>query len=344
MYLYSRQIKTHLEDWFFFLFTLTWLLFVSQPYAILVLWRWSVNLYMRLRHGELGGVTTGADSTGSLDTPQSRQIIKSLKVLRGRCDITELRRRVQATACKLDPSTGKLAHPKFHQYLQIVGGFYCWRPSKPLDMSHHVRFADGLDACSDSIGEGKLLEIISNYSNTAFEEGRSLWEILVIPRIHYTHEEGMPGEEREEKFAILVRISHGIGDGFSFLKLVMRDLAGVDVPDYVPPHKVGGVSSWPRRICVFLYFLFKAPRSFYKELSFMDDNPLHGPGLEMSGTKFHAWSKPVDVGWLKELKTRLGTGMNTVLLNTLSTACRRYMMTIRVRFNCLIEKNYVSRF
>lgn len=78
---------------------------------------------MKICYGELGDITTGADSTGSLDTPESRQIIKSLKVLRGKCDIAELRKRVEQTARKINPATGKLAHPKFHQYLEIRGGF-----------------------------------------------------------------------------------------------------------------------------------------------------------------------------------------------------------------------------
>ncbi|OXA55595.1 uncharacterized protein LOC110848092 isoform X2 [Folsomia candida] len=320
-----RQLKTHIEDWILVLFTTFWLVFVSQPYALCVLWRWSVKWYMKICYGELGDITTGADSTGSLDTPESRQIIKSLKVLRGKCDIAELRKRVEQTARKINPATGKLAHPKFHQYLEIRGGFYCWRPSKPLDINHHVRFAEGLDESSKSIGETELLDIVSKYSNTEFQEGRSLWEIIVIPKLHYEHEEGNV-ENADEKFAILVRISHGLGDGFSFLKLVMRDMAGANQEDYVPPHRLPE-NPWLKKICIWLYLFFKTPRAFYSELIFMDDNPLHNPDLVLSGEKVHAWAKPVNVKWLKKLKTRLGCGMNTILLNTLSSACRRYMIS-----------------
>jgi hypothetical protein len=168
---------------------------------------------MRLRYGPLGDITTGADSTGSLDMPEARQIIKSLKILQGKCDISELRAKVEATAFKkLENNPNKLAHPKFHQFLHLVGGFYVWRPTiKPLDMNHHVRFVDGMDESSPSIGEDELLEITSKYSNTPFEHGTSLWEILVIPKFHYNHEEKNESQENIDKFAILVRISHGIG-------------------------------------------------------------------------------------------------------------------------------------
>ena len=125
------------------------------------------------------------------------------------------------------------------------------------------------------------------------------------------------------------------GDGFSFMKLVFKDMAGDSTDDYVPPHlevEPPPRTSWLRKTCTFFYMLFKAPRSFYFQLSFMDSNPLHGPELVMTGEKYHNWSPPVDIEWLKELKTRLGCGLNSVLLNTMTSSLRRYMLEKRVSF------------
>lgn len=75
----------------------------------------------------------------------------------------------------------------------------------------------------------------SQDSNRDIVPGRGMWDIIVIPKLHYKWEEKA---EKVEKFAILVRINHGIGDGFSFMKLVMREIAGEGAGKYVPPSSI----------------------------------------------------------------------------------------------------------
>lgn len=190
-------------------------------------------------------------------------------------------------------------------------------------MNHHVRYVDGMDENTKSVSETKALEIVSKMSNVPFDEHRGLWEILVIPKFHYDKDEG--AKNRGDKFAILIRISHGIGDGFSFLKLVMRDMAGVDAERYVPPSKQS-MSSFLYKTCVFWYLFFKTPRAFYNEMRLKDTNPLHNPEIKISGEKIHLWSEPINIEWLKNLKKELGTGMSTILLESLSGACRSYIV------------------
>jgi hypothetical protein len=261
-----------------------------------------------------------------LDVPESRQIIKSLKILKGRCNMKELRERVESTALKRTKD-GKLAHPKFHQTRDICGKFYVWKPAN-YDINHHVRFIDGLDENSPSVNEDVMMDLVSQESNKPFQEGRALWEILVVPKFHYKHEEtdDVEGEDAqlEEKFAILVRISHGIGDGFSFLKLVMRDMAGAGTEEYIPPSKPSRNPWWMKGL-IFLYLFFKSPRAFYRQMALKDKNPLHNKDIRLTGQKVHAWSQPVDIEWLKELKKELDCGMNVMFLTTLTSACRKYM-------------------
>jgi len=318
-----KQLVYHLEDWVLFIFTATWLISVNFPYGCFVIWRIAVGIYIKLRYGRLGDIATGLDSAGSVDLEGSRQIIKSLKVLKGKCDLETLRERVDATACKIDPKTGKLAHPKFHQYLSMCGGYYCWKPAV-YDIKHHVRYVTGLDETSESSSETKTLQIVSKISNEPFKEKRGLWEILVIPKFHYDHEEYLKEEDREDKFAVIFRLSHGIGDGFSFLKLIMRDCAGANAEDYIPPSKPSKSPFW-YKIFVFFYVLFKGPRAFYSEMKLKDCNPLHNPSIKITGEKVHLWSKPLNVEWLKMLKQKVGAGMSTILLESLSGGCRTYM-------------------
>jgi hypothetical protein len=327
-----KLLKLHLEDWILFLFTAAWLISLNVPYGCCVLWRWSVAIYMKLQYGRLGDIATGLDSAGSVDIECSRQIIKTLKILQGKCDLKTLRERVEATVCRRDPLTGYFVHPKFHQYLSLCGGYPCWKPAT-YDITHHVRFIDGLDEQSKSVSESKTLQIVSKISNIPFEAKTGLWEVLVIPKFHYDHEDSLDENERDEKFAIIFRLSHGIGDGFSFLKLIMRDCAGADAEDYLPPSKPSK-SPWWYKVFVFFYVIFKGPRSFYSEMKLKDCNPLHNPDIKVTGEKVHLWSEPISVEWLKELKQKVGAGMSTILLESLSGGCREYMMQ-KVAYKCL---------
>ncbi|CAL8123081.1 unnamed protein product [Orchesella dallaii] len=321
---FLSNVIVFLEDLFLFVFTAIWLFIAGLPYGFFLFWRWANLIYLRWKWGRLTDLVDGYDIIGTIDEPTSKQVIMSLKVLKGTVDLEELRSRCEKTVGRRDEK-GQLVFRKFYQHLDMIGGYYCWKPAN-FDINHHVRIVDGLDP-EKVVSEKEVMEILSQHANMPYASGRAPWEILIIPKFVYNKELHKNAEEVEEKFGMVIRIHHGMGDGFSLMKLIMRDMAGLELHEYTPPVKNPG-KPWPwwYRICVFLYIFWKSPRCFYHEMSKKDSNPLHDALTKVSGEKFIVWSEQVNVKWMKELKTEMNVGMNTMLLAAVSGALRSYIL------------------
>lgn len=280
-----KQVKRHLEDAFLFVFTATWLFLAGLPYGCLLFWRWANLLYIRIRWGLLTDLVDGYDIIGTIDEPTSKQVIMSLKILQGPFDLQEIRSRCEQTVCKRD-NRGKLMFPKFHQFLDTIGGYYCWKPAK-FEIDHHVRIMDEVDP-DKIVTESEAMGKLSQIANQDFAVGRAPWEILIIPRFVYNKD--VDSVDETDKFGMVIRIHHGMGDGFSLMKLIMREMSGEDPEKYSPPVKdLGKPWPWWYRIFAFFYMLYYSPRCFYKEMSVKDSNPLHNALTKMSGEKCIAW-------------------------------------------------------
>lgn len=314
--------KTFLEDAFLFVFTATWLFLAGLPYGTLLFWRWANLLYMRLRWGHLTDLVDGYDIIGTIDEPTSKQVIMSLKVLQGPADLEDIRSKCEKTVSRKD-TKGNLVFRKFFQYLDTIGGYYCWKPAV-FDMNHHVRVMDGVDP-DKIMTESDVMKLLSEVANKPFAEKRAPWEILIIPKYMYNKEVGTT--QTTDKFGLVIRIHHGMGDGFSLMKLIMRDMAGLDPEKYTPPVKDPG-KPWPwwYRVFAFFYILWHSPRGFYKTMNVKDSNPLHNALTKVTGEKFIVWSEQVNVKWLKELKTQMNVGMNTLLFGAVTGALRSYIL------------------
>ncbi len=154
----------------------------------------------------------GNDIIGTIDEPNSKQVIMSLKVLQRPYDLEEFRSRCVKSMSRRD-NRGNLVFPKFHQYLDTIGGYYCWKPAK-FDINHHVRIMDGVDP-DKILCETEVMDLLSQHANKPFAKERAPWEILIIPHFIYNKEAAAASTDDADKFGMVIRIHHGVGDGFS---------------------------------------------------------------------------------------------------------------------------------
>jgi len=326
MYGIAHGLKTFVEDLAMLIFTVSFLLFMSLPYGLMLFVRWGLQLYCKLRWGSLGSLVEGNDSCGVVDNPKSLQIIKSLKVLQGDCSLDKIRDRCAKTVGRTDDK-GNYVFPKFYQRLDKIWGFYVWKPSN-FDINYHMRYLDEKNP-HKLVTEAEALDTVSKLSNIGFEPDRANWEILFIPNFIYDYELELDESKRVKKGGLIIRIHHGIGDGFSLMKLIMHNMVDKEENYVAPnPHARPGQkeSSWWYKIAVFIYLIFKSPRAMYKGILLKDLNPLHNPKVKILGEKVAYWSDPIDVPWLKEVKNKLGSGMSTILLSAFTGSCRDYMI------------------
>jgi len=328
----SHWVRILVEDVGLLVSSLFWLSLCAVPHGLCILWKCVLYTYVKLKHGQLGDTLDSLDVIGVVENDDSPVIITSLKVLRGDCNLEELRARIEATVGKREAS-GRLVFPKFYQTLEDVTGHAVWRPAAQFDINHHVRFLDGLHASSESLSEAEAFRMISNVSKAKFRAGHSPWEILVIPKFHYDHETPsvgiVGGSQAEPKLAILIRIHHGIGDGYSLLKLIIRDTSLPSDPPVTCPvpgsGRAPGMPLW-KQCLVLIYLAIRSPRALWVELVSSDENPLFGRAH--SGKTVLVWSRPISIHFLKEVKQRTGVGLSTTFLTALMSSVRKYIVEV----------------
>lgn len=291
---------------------------------------------MKVKHGALGDTIDCLDVIGLMEDNNTPLIITSLNVIQGPTDLNQLRNQVLLTATK-KTERGSYAFPKFQQNLVQVCGYSCWVPAT-FDIDAHVRFFDNCDENTPSMSDNEVLKATGPVSKREFQAGRSPWEVLLIPKFHYVTEEG--AESKGTKSAILIRIHHAIGDGYSLLKLLIRDTnvggPATAVPRAPsPPH----MPLWKGAL-VFLYLTLRASRAFYVELLTEDRNPLRKSakrGRGLSGEAVLVWSPPISIDFLKNIKRAAGVSLSSAFLAGLVSSIHKYMEEVRVSFYIIIK-------
>jgi WS/DGAT/MGAT family acyltransferase len=191
------------------------------------------------------------------------------------------------------------------------GGVSYWEEDPTFDIARHIVPAQGKKL--NSLKE--VQAYVGRMANRKLDLRHPGWEIKVIERF----EDGAS--------AILVRIHHCIGDGMALVSLMFALMDETwDRPDglakgSLPP--AGGLNPFQllqRAVAVSL----SAPSVLLRRLAwFPDSSHLHGPIL--SGRKRVAWTEPLDLQVVKQVKDLIGATVNDVLMATVSGAFSSYL-------------------
>ncbi|CAG7817281.1 unnamed protein product [Allacma fusca] len=103
----------------------------------------------------------------------------------------------------------ELLFPEFKQYYSSWGGYLFWKNDDSFEMSNHIRKYEGK---SSTVSYEELKEFCLELPRKPYTRKRSPWEVLVVN--DFQHDE-FPGEELS---VLILRVHHGLGDGFSILE------------------------------------------------------------------------------------------------------------------------------
>jgi hypothetical protein len=117
------------------------------------------------------------------------------------------------------------------------------------------------------------------------------------------------------------QVHHCISDGVSLVRVLLENLADEDTPIEFPvkPGKGGKL----KKFLVDLRAFVNIPFSLAHLVLQPDVNPLKTD--ELSGEKIFAWSKPLPLSVLKEIKARTGATVNDVVSACVTGAVNRYI-------------------
>lgn len=251
---------------------------------------------------------TGNDGIWLQDSHTNRMIIHAVCTM-DRMDIGTLRKIWDRKVLQAD---GGKRYPRFRKRVVTVNGRHHWEDDEAFDIRRHIveapvrRLAD----------RHALQDYLGRVADQPLPTDRPLWQI------HFME------EFEEDASAFIVRIHHAMGDGIALVPILfsLTDPGPQADPEAPPPPTVPlpatekkGYGSPAVRTLAALAGPYVLLRKMVRRA---DCNALRGPAL--SGRKRFAWSPPIDMDLVKEMKNRLDATVNDVLMACVAGAVHRY--------------------
>lgn len=204
-------------------------------------------------------------------------------------------------------SDGRYA--RFRRKVERTGGRWDWADDPSFDISRHIVAAGDRDLDSTD----KLRHYVGAEASKQLPAGQPLWQIQVVENF----EDGGT--------AFLARLHHCIGDGMALVAVMfhlMEELKGAESDGPATIRPAAGAPG--ARFLRTLQIPLAAPVILATRMLWIPDRHiLHGK--KVSGEKRVAWTAPLDLSIVKDIKNRLDATVNDVLMATVSGAISRYI-------------------
>jgi WS/DGAT/MGAT family acyltransferase len=201
-------------------------------------------------------------------------------------------------------------YARFTRRVERSGNRWYWVDDPAFDIARHIIPAGDRDLGTTE----KLRRYMGVEASRPLPADRPLWQFQVVENF----EEGGS--------ACVVRLHHCIGDGIALLTVIfhfMQELSGG--PESAGPPSIFPAAGAPStRLTRMLQAPLAAPGILLRRMLWIPDrHALHGP--KVSGRKQVAWTDPLDLQILKDIKNRLGATVNDVVMAAVSGALSRYI-------------------
>lgn len=236
---------------------------------------------------------------------------------------------------KRDDRTGKLVYPQATQYLMPGYINYYWASVDEYNINDHVYYLQKEPVES----EDELRETISKHVNQEFGGGvvvsendrkfeksrQSPWEVILIPY--------KPPNGDSRKTVAVFRLKHAIADGSALAYFLINQLADAGNQTGTMVKKF----TQRQRVLLNIKAVWYLPLVYAKiMLHPAEQNAMYT--TDLSGTKKHAWSKPIDLELIKKVKNQMGATINDVLVGCLSRSMGDYLTSKSDEGNNIFSK------
>jgi diacylglycerol O-acyltransferase len=200
---------------------------------------------------------------------------------------------------------------RFRQRIVWSQGVAHWEPDPAFDLARHIFPARDPDLTTTA----KLQAYVGTEASRPLPDDRPRWQFQVA--------EGF----EDDATAFIVRIHHSMADGVSLLAVIFSLMEEMTAEYEAAPPKGGirpAAGAPGRGLLKALAIPFAAPGILLKRLLWRPDrHALHGPRI--SGRKQVAWTAPLDLGVVKQARSRLDATVNDILMALVSGALSTYV-------------------
>ena len=244
-----------------------------------------------------------------LDTT-SMSINHTVYWLTGKPDIRKLQEDFERKFAYATDTNGKKLFPRATRYLKCLGGIPVWIEETSFDIKDHVFLWDK----NIPKDEEELRQLIGYFFSQPLPENLSRWQIILIP---CNVSDGI--SEGDTSHVLLLRCHHSIGDGVAMVGCISQQFS--NAPPVAPiPEKVAFKTQWWH---VFKLLVIGTADLVIKKFTIPEYfNILHG--CEPSGKIRVAWSRELDLHYIKAIKNAAGTTVNDVLVTCAAGSIRKH--------------------
>ena len=238
------------------------------------------------------------------DNATNRGIINSVLVLQGAPDVARLRETFQERLLD-DDSADSDTYTKARMFVKkgILNQY--WVPEKEFKLEDHVW------QWSKKVAESKreLQMILEELMIRPFPPERALWECIVVPYC----------VENVNQTVLLYRVHHSMADGVSLAYFLCNKL-----PQNPPPTpQTLRKFTQTNRVALMAKGIFLIPWHAGKMMLRQTDSTiLHVP--DVTGKKIFKWSDEIELGLIKDIKSKLKLTINDILMGCFSKGLHDY--------------------
>lgn len=243
----------------------------------------------------------------------------------------ELLKVINTRWIRASTENGQLRYPEFQQYIDYWMGYMFFKKDKNFFLEDHVYLHELDEQGTEEGAENFLRHLIEELVNKPFPLKKSPWEVHLIN--NYKNSE-LDCEVGKPVSVFVIRIHHGLGDGFALMHMIVEVLFGnclknSHVPKIRPP-KVSAKKSITRALCkvtdVILFpvkLLYDA--GYLVSVGFRKRTPWHIPDRKKSWRQIYGRSKLIPIEKIKVIKNRFGVTFTSVLVACMSGASAKMM-------------------
>jgi diacylglycerol O-acyltransferase len=233
------------------------------------------------------------------DCPANLMVINSVIST----DKLDIERFIEEFRQRILEADGGERYPRFRYRVVKKGRRWYWQEDDSFDLRRHILVVEDP---SLKTKEG-LQTYMGEQASQPLPDDRPRWQVQVVP------------DFGEGGTALFVRVHHVMGDGISMVPVLFQLMdSEPDAPPHVATRGTPGhmlkAAAWAS--------LIGGPFLLARAITPADDSLVHGQ--ELSGTKRVAWTAPLDLSKVKEIKTRLGATVNDILMTCVAGAFRHY--------------------
>lgn len=275
------------------------------------------------------------DAVVGLDdvTKKCQCVLHVMLTYRGDPDLDKIRKVFDCNVMNSKHCDGNFVYEKLTHYYTFWMGYAFWRKEEDFRLEEHVRFYEGIENNNDrSITEDEVIKLMGPITTKPFPDKMSPWEVLIFPRfipskpqIHRCKDTiRVEGSEQDHKFALLFRVHHGISDGYSIMKLLMKNLSNEPL-DRIPQSKDRKLPVY-RSLMMYFGIILLSPYYHLKQFVIdVDRNEWHVREGKLTREWYAIRSERMDLRTLKDVSKRLNVSTTALLLAGFGGGIRRYL-------------------